>query len=354
MHPFFHRNPDPCFHGIMGEKGRFRLWHGRVGVNQGIFIGNQFTTTIKSFSMNTHQKFYLVGIICLLGVQVAAQPVPYMWVSEQQSGNLEHRFSVGTYNNDAAPGKKSILSQIIGSAHPGHYTYPLSSFKDLITKVQTDDNAIGGTGVRLYFVAYHSGGPNPGFNMGRVKDKQVVLVFAPSKSCNAGDVGNYYMFGPVDHQVHPVPPNAMQDWQNYYVANDDNSSGLTSTLEPGVSENMMPVSGDYSDTRSIFYCMSDFIDFIQNETTYQGTQGITIDHIEMDFAAYTDNGASATGGKFKDRLFVLYEFVSDGEVVYIDDTPGFASRKHKTAPACICQAEFFGGDNGQLCPPSCP
>jgi|GEM_PF-5280303 hypothetical protein len=306
--------------------------------------------------MSTYHKFYLAGIVCLFAFRAAAQLaplVPYMWVSAQESAKRENRFGVGVFNNNGAPGKQAILTNTIGKLHPACYNYPLTSFQQLIGNIKANGSAV--KGVRVYIVAYDKNKPAIGVKMGRIVDKQIVLVFAGSKGCRDTVVGSYYIIDPVDHQVKPVAPDVIKDWENYYVANYIASSGgLVNTLEPTRPENQMP-KGGYSDTRSIFYCLDDFTDWFIKEPTYQATKNVMIDHIRAEFAAYDDAGDPHNPGKFKDRLLVMYEFVSDQEVVYIEDTDGYLQRNHKTTPACLCQTgQLFGSDNGQLCPPNCP
>ncbi|MEJ0106719.1 MAG: hypothetical protein WDO19_31060 [Bacteroidota bacterium] len=137
------------------------------------------------------------------------------------------------------------------------------------------------------------------------------------------------------------------------------SIGLISTIDSNAPENMVN-SKVLSDTRSIFYKYKDFKDFINNERIYQNTNrstnrlGVKIEAIEVYFASYSnlgigENERDIPTGDYKNRLFMNFEFIRNGQIFYIDSAGDFGSR-----PRTPMQEHNKGGDHGDLCPKICP
>jgi hypothetical protein len=332
-------------------------------------------------------KFFLTIAALGSALSTVAQvlpDVPFMWVPIGADTVARNKFSQGGYPNSNSASKLTIFNNAVGSGHPVSYSYSVAAIDQLITLVTADDakNQIPGTGIRLHFAAYHAATAPTGLQMGSTKDKQVIPIFSGSLGGYSADVPIYYVISPVDQTPHVISSAVMQDWCNYYYSTEDNATGLVSTLEPG-----SPPEDIYgttkSDTRSEYYDMDDFVEFLQTERNYQNTDPdanpskAQIDHIGIYFADYSNNGIGANPWYddetlFKDRLFVLWEFISNGNIYYIDKAPNFCQR-----PGAVCggvvnptlklsklripkakleklKLKMFGGNNGQLCPPSCP
>jgi len=299
---------------------------------------------------NFSHKLTMLFILLTLGRAEAQRCVPTMWVSLANSQARTNQFSNGTFASAAAPSKYAILNGIINGKQPLNYTYPVATFTQLVNRLIADDRTYNSNGVRLHFVAYDPAYPAPpSINMTGVMDKQLLLVFSASDSAKGKDRGNFYFIGPNDGVVYTLPAATVTAWVQHYVSWDDTPTGLVTTVDHAdVINNQVPGQpGVFTDTWSIYYDSLAFKDFLITETNYQIGMGRKIDHIAMDFAAYTGAGDASTG--FKGRMIVIYEFVINNSIFYIDTTPEFPQRQANKNCAPV-----HGGDNGQLCPPNCP
>jgi hypothetical protein len=281
------------------------------------------------------------------------QAVPQMWVSKTNSVNRTNQFGTDGIFKPGVPSKKTILNGIIGKQSLG-YLYTVGSFDALIKQVQEDNRKNNGNGVRLYFAAYNPKYKPKGIDMSSLVKKQLILIFAPSTGLHGMDVGTYYMIGPGNDNVNQIPAKIAKRWMRYFIRKEDTKKGLRQTVDPSDPMNKMD-DGTLTDTRSIFYDTTNFIAFMQTERSFQLTQNkITIDHIQVNFAALTNDGAGAEG-QWKDRMIVLYEFIVNEKIYYIDTAPGFCQRPNAPcSPTNVVTQGNKGGDNGQLCPPNCP
>ncbi|HEV3412848.1 MAG TPA: hypothetical protein VG101_10230 [Puia sp.] len=323
--------------------------------------------------MNVHVKLVALALSCGLSAAGQVHPVPFMWVSAGVDSMARVKFTKAGYPGRSTMSKAQIFNSAIAGTHPAGYVYPVAAIDQLISLVQADNqnNSPRGTGIRAHFAAYHAASVPAGFSMGGIKDKQVILIFCGSTGAGSADVATYYVISPADNQPHKISAAIMQDWCDYYYSNVNNSGGLVSTLEPGHKGENQWKGADF-DTRSIYYTMDHFIEYLQVERRYQDTckscnpRGAKIDGIGVYFASYPNTGIGPNPhgedpAKYKNRLLVLFEFMRGSRVYFIDNAPGFCDRPpgNQCGQPLVIQASFRrsrwgGGDNGQLCPPNCP
>lgn len=283
-----------------------------------------------------------------------AQPpkIPQMWVSKSNSIKRTNWFS--KHNRH---GKKDILTKIIGQTHPSYSQISVSGFDDLMKNIEKEFGA-NFEGLNVYITSFDAAHPGP-LKPPAAINKQLVVVFAPAKVSEdppfkSSDLGKYYILNSEDSKPYEITENI----KNYWTANYEKISKneLASTLKKHKKENYDD-DGKTTDTRCIFYFYDNFREFISDERTYQDNNpvanptGIKISHIRISFAAYTRKGIGSNSvDKYKHRLILLFDFIRDGKIVYIDDDPGFRSRPPQH------DIRTRSGDNGQLCPPSinCP
>lgn len=316
----------------------------------------------------------LAGLSGAVSAGAQVPPVPYMWMSKGADANARVGFAKGGYPEVSSRSKAQIFNDAIGGAHPAGYVYPVAAIDQLISLVGADNkqHTPQGTGMRVYFAAYHATDVPTDFQMGSgVKDKQVLLIFCGSTGSGSDDVSTYYVISPADQRPHKISAAIQQDWCNYYYSNINNTGGLASTLEPGhKSENQW--NGVDFDTRSIYYSMDHLVEYLQLERHYQDTckacnpKGEVIDGIGIYFAGYPNTGIGHNPygedpTNYKNRLLLVFEFMRGRRVFHIDDAPGFCDRPpgNQCGQPMVIRASFrrsrwFGGDNGQLCPPNCP
>jgi hypothetical protein len=294
-----------------------------------------------------------------------------MWFSEGKSQAAELKFFQAGFPSSNSPSKSAIFNGAVNGTHPGGYVYKVAAIDQLITYIQADNKAYNGVGIQMYFGSYHSTNAPTDFSMGSTIDKQVILIFSGTAINPSTGTPNYYVISPVDQQAHKIPNTMKNDWCNYFYANEDNPTGLPSTLQPNAPENQS--SGVPTDTRSIYYDTSSFVDFLQRERKYQDTNRINnpskivIDQIGIYFAAYPNTGIGANPHSIpptslKNRLFVIYEFMRGGQIFFIDDAADFCQRQGSPCYNTNVKLKLKrgrvvyvvdGGNNGQLCPPSC-
>ena len=318
--------------------------------------------------IKNRRKFVIVLLLLLIifNESIEAQrDIPRMWVSKAHSIERSLWFRFGTL----VPGNKSkerILSRL--SENPPGKTlsnkFPVSSFDDLIAKMEADYPS-GFAGLHVYITAFKSSCPGP-LNPATTANKELVLVFAPANKTGSypEDLGNYYVISPDDKLCYNLGGADIKNcwFNNYKTEVVRGRRGLATTIDSEEKENRA-ADGRLSDTRSIYYIYKEFKDFIVEERKYQdentetNPQGIKITDIEMFFGSYPDRGIGDNyygedPTKFKNRLIILFEFIRNGNIFYIDDASDFPGRHKKM----ILEKKFFGGDNGQLCPPStnCP
>jgi hypothetical protein len=305
---------------------------------------------------NFSHQLTVIIILLTLGRAEAQRCVPVMWVPSDYSKARTNQFSQGTFASAAAPSKEAILTGIIGSVPPLNYTYPVATFTQLVNKLLADDITYNSNGVRLHFVAYDPAYPAPAIiNMTGVMDKQLLLVFSASDSAKGKDKGGFYFIGPNDGVVYTLPAATVTAWVQHYVDWDDTPNGLVTTVDHNDNGNRVPPgqAAVYTDTWSIYYDSLAFKDFLITERDYQIGMGRKIDHIAMDFAAYTKDGNYLAG--LRGRMIILYEFIINNSIFYIDTTSEFPQRYNNSAcPKPLDYWRKHGGDNGQLCPPNCP
>ncbi len=300
----------------------------------------------------------LLPMTCLLLIVFnksiqAQQPVPKMWIPKYETEARTNWFKTRPYGNS----KKDILNKKIGYSHLPYFRIPVNGFRSLIdtmNKVYGEDFAK----LNLYLTSFDKTCPGP-LSSPTTKNKQFVLVFAPAGEDNI-DKGKYFIISPTDNKCHEIPFAIKKCWALNYINNVVNGpSGLASTLDPDDSRNS--ADGPISDTRCITYIYSYFKQFINEERHYQDENGttnprrISISHIQVSFASYTITGIGRNDYRYpetscRDRLILLFDFVRNGSVFYIDTAPDFPDRYKKT----IAEKGTAGFDNGQLCPPNCP
>jgi hypothetical protein len=297
---------------------------------------------------NFSHKLTVIFILLTLGRAEAQRCIPLMWVPMPDSKDRTTQFSQGTFASATAPSKDSILNSIIKGTHPLNYTYPIATYAQLVNKLIADDITYKHAGIRLHFAAYDPAHPAPAaITMTGIMNKQLLLIFTVSDSTTCKEDGNFYFIGPNDGVVYTLPNTTVTAWVQHYVTWDDTPTGLVTTVDQSDKKNQVPGQPNvYTDTWSIYYDSTAFKDFLVNETNYQIGNGNKIDHIAMDFAAYTNAGNSYNG--FKGRMIILYEFIINKAIFYIDSTSDFPNRQKNQNCA------VHGGDNGQLCPPNCP
>jgi hypothetical protein len=325
--------------------------------------------------MNVHVKLLLTAVAFSGALSAAGQvhPVPFMWVSAGVDTTARVKFTRAGYPGRSTRSKAQIFNSAIAGTHPAGYVYPVAAIDQLISLVQADNraNSPKGTGIRVHFAAFHAATTPPGIPMGGVRDKQVVLIFSGSTGATSADVPTYYVISLSDYQPHKISAAVMQDWCAYYYSTINNAGGLASTLEPGHKGENQFGGADF-DTRSIYYQLDHFIEYLQVERHYQDTckscnpTGVKIDGIGVYFAAHSNAGIGpnphgADPAAYKNRLLVLFEFMRGSRVFFIDSAPGFCERPpgSQCGQPLVIQASFRrsrwgGGDNGQLCPPNCP
>jgi hypothetical protein len=296
------------------------------------------------------------------------RPVPVMWVSKQNSQDRITNFGTGSYTV-GGPSKEKILNAIVKGSQPVNYTYPKSSLDKLIDLMNADLPTGQGKGLRVYLAAFDPQKAPASGVMGATADMQLVLIFAPAVSNFKPDAGTYYIISPRDSKVYSIGVDTQQDWvQRYFNLEDNVAGGLASTIKTGVKENRIPAPAGtdiYSDTRCIYYDSAQFVDFIKTERHYQDTNSITnpshisIDSIEIEFAAYPKGGVGANPNQYpidsyQNRLVIFFDFRRNGQLFYIDDAGDFCPRPKPYATFDGKRVAVTSGDNGQLCPPNCP
>ncbi|MBS1610101.1 MAG: hypothetical protein JSS98_18430 [Bacteroidetes bacterium] len=298
--------------------------------------------------------------------------VPFMWIPKDKSVERTLWFKFGKLHT-AVYSKQEILNRLLGKEHPSNYTYSVIDFDKMLSKIELENGGPQNIkGLRVYFAAHKASiePDNVPMETSIIPDKQIVLIFAPT-DINAKDLNKYYIFGS-DKKPYTFKKQGtidlLQQWLNYYKDNAGHI-GLVFTLEPSATENID--NGIVTDTESILYCYSDFLDFIRCERDYQNnlrknSNKPPIDFIEIDFASFSDTGVSSPKypSGFKNRLHLLFEFKSQNAIVYIDESKDFYNRLETLGIAGTnCDFPSFnidkeinkGGDNGQLCPPyNCP
>jgi hypothetical protein len=305
---------------------------------------------------NFSHKLTVIFILLTLGQAEAQRCVPLMWVPLGYSQARTTQFSSGTFASPSAQSKEDILNSIIKGTHPLNYTYPIATYTQLVNKLIADDITFKHAGIRLHFAAYDPTHPAPKrIVMTGVMDKQLLLIFSASDTSAGTKEQNFYFIGPNDGVVYTLPDTTVTAWVQHYVDWDDTPNGLVTTVDHNDNGNRVPPgqAAVYTDTWSIYYDSLSFKDFLITERDYQIGMGRNIDHIAMEFAAYTNQG-NYLGG-FKGRMIILYEFILNNSIFYIDTTSEFPQRYDN--PACPKPLDYWrkhGGDNGQLCPPNCP
>ena len=329
----------------------------------------------KLFYMrNNFKKFQrislvLIPLLNILNEKTEAQDqrdIPSMWVSKANSIERRLWFRFGTL----VPGNKSKERIITGlSGNPSRKTlsskFPVSSFDDLIRSMESDFPS-GFNGLNVYVTAFRATCRGP-LDPATTPNKELVLVYAPARvtDSNYADLGIYYIINPNDNRCHRVTTEIKNCWHSYYISSVvRGSSGLLTTLDSREDENQAP-DGTKSDTRLISYNYDHFKDFIVNERNYQDNnpetnpQRIRISEIEIVWASYPETGIGTNRygyreDKFKNRLIIIFEFIRNGKIFYIDDATDFPGRLESMNRKKMRYGFDFGADNGQLCPPNCP
>src|ERR1700722_13010969 len=194
--------------------------------------------------MNVHVKLLFIAVALSGTLSAAAQvhAIPFMWVSAGVDTVARMKFTKGGYPGRSSRSKAQVFNSAVAGTHPAGYVYPAAAIDKLIGLVQADNqkNTPRGTGIRVHFAAFHAASTPVGFQMGGVKDKQVVLIFSGSTGATSADVPTYYVISLSDKQPHKISAAMMKDWCEYYYSNVNNANGLASTLEPGhKSENQL-------------------------------------------------------------------------------------------------------------------
>jgi hypothetical protein len=287
--------------------------------------------------------------------EVSAQkypPKPNMWVPKADGINRKDNF-LNNNSNIESDSKYSLLSQKIQEPETASIFYSLKSFQNLLATFETQAKATNQPFgyFRVYIASYFedSGGYVPkGFN------KHLTLIFAPALSPNS-DVGDYYVINP-DGTIAKLPKSVKNGWINYYAI--EKLSQLHNTIYKNDPDNQS--NNPESDTRSVVYHWANVLQLVDTEANYQiDTNHIALNGIQIDFAAYNDDGNK--NGKYKNRLIIQFEFTKlnisgQSEEYYIEDTKDFKFRSNPLRPEPNLVEPYITNDNGQLCPPAngCP
>lgn len=278
--------------------------------------------------------------------------IPRMWMSMKVSQEREKNFS-----------KKKM---VLGTGHPSSYSFDTTSFNELIEKLKGEFESRDEprNGINVYFAAPDAD-QNEFSPVGKVNRNQLVLIFAPAEENISGDhyykdlAGcNYYALNVSNKLVYNITATTKDAWIKNYVDNviGDQSHGLASTV---VDSKENYVGNQLSDTRAISYAFKDFEDFITDERRYQNSLSTNkINGIDIYFAAYSDAGVGCNYNRydyswFKRRLLVLFEFTKK---VHGLNKPFYINISGRPHDGICTDLQFFGADNGSLCPPctNCP
>ena len=277
-----------------------------------------------------------------------AGKVPEMYVANEESIKRAKQFTKPAF---LSASKYKRLSRIIGTEKLS-LSYSKEAFDKLLNTISA---TTGYANLRVYIASV-----DPDYKQGikHITDKTLIIIFAPaSGDVKPKDLCTYYIIDEMN-KIQPLDTATKNKWIAYYESKKMNT--LKKTIKHYKREPENQIDKDYSDTKSICYSAKMIYEYFYCEPYYQMQLGDTINGIQVNFAAYTKKGDDRNGGMFKKRLHVLFEYTIDGKIFYIDENQGNFKKRIEITNAILQKstgnrdAKFLGGDNGQLCPPTCP
>jgi hypothetical protein len=243
--------------------------------------------------------------------------------------------------------------------------------------INTFENETGYTQFEVDFAIYDAASrPNTFPQLDH--DNKLILLFYPYGTSDQ----NYY-FVNADVNYYTLPKVIGDKWTQKYVDNCD-SKYLTKTIRKKDSDNYMPKSNEFSDTRKIFYIPAAIHDAFICEPVYQKKifPQNEVTGIQLTFSRYSKKGRftddpSKTKDVYRKRLFVQFDLTKKGpngsDVVFYLDTDPDEAQDYQRRRECTIQKvralqgiqgelsvkqkndliRMLGLDNGQLCPTVC-
>ncbi|RZM07284.1 MAG: hypothetical protein EOO88_52040, partial [Pedobacter sp.] len=225
-------------------------------------------------------------------------PLPAMYVKEDVSEQYKQEFQ------KAGVSKYQLLQSL--NCNPDiESIFTRKAVDDLLTSINKED------GIRIYFAQYSNcaGSVLPA----SVNNGKLIVLFATEHSATGATA--YYFLNQRDDHVYPVAKQCGDKWVADYKSKI--LPVLASTIQPNDPDNIdptMPATPKlYTDTKSIFFKAINITEAFTKEPAYQASrkQPVNIVGYKLVLSAYTATGNPNDGNKFKQRLFIQFDYLVD-------------------------------------------
>ncbi|HEY5368916.1 MAG TPA: hypothetical protein VIJ75_07985 [Hanamia sp.] len=301
--------------------------------------------------------FLVVVILVISTINLKAQRLlPHMWVAESEGIKRQDWFKEGTPATKS-DSKYNLLRNSLNFDFTHSIICPVKNLRDFIDGIKDPNLNI----LRFYFAEYDN---NSGNVVPSAIANDMTLIMVPGsapdpnpKNLPGTDGKDYYNISPNGDITLITDKTIVEGWINNFNANLMQELDKTIKDAPENESNGVP-----SDTKSCFYRLSDFKEFLDSEIVHQDSIGVSITGIQINFCSNDSNGITCNGKShfYKDRLILQFEYthkkgLNNYDVFYIEDNPDDFKHRQKQTPICSTLARHvLTSDNALLCPDNCP